>query len=136
MHYVYLTSNVVTDQAQVDPFTIFAPTYAEGFIEAADEVTFGWTYEDGQFVPPPGPTPADIQAQNKNAAISRLQETDWAATVDITDPNYSDPYLGNQGDFLLYRSAIRKIAVNPPSVEVKDWPTVPDAVWEPVQVVL
>lgn len=53
MHYVYLTNNIVTDQAQVDPFTIFSTNYAEQFIEALDEVTFGWSYEDGEFIAPP-----------------------------------------------------------------------------------
>lgn len=136
MHYVYLTDNIVTDQAQIDPFKVFAPSYAVQFIEAPDEVTFGWTYKNGEFSPPPGPTPEQIQAQNKQEAITKLQATDWAATVDITDQNFSDPYLGNQGDFLLYRSAVRKIAVNPPTTKMIEWPAVPDAVWLPVQVVL
>lgn len=136
MNYVYLTGDVVTDQAQVDPFTIFAPGYAEGFIEAPDDVTIGWTYEDERFFPPPGPTPQEIQAQNKSQAILKLQETDWAATVDITDPAYSDPYLENQTDFLRYRSSVRKIAVNPPATPVTDWPVEPDAIWEPAQAVL
>lgn len=129
MHYVYVTDGVVTDQAQVDPFTIFAPSYAEGFIEAADEVTFGWTYADGQFSPPPGPTPEQIQAQNKAQASSLLLATDWTATVDITDPAYSDPYLTNQDAFLSYRSQVRKIAVNPPTTPVVDWPVKPDTAW-------
>ena len=55
MHYVYLTNTIVTDQAQVDPFTIFSTNYAEQFIEALDEVTFGWSYEDGEFIAPPPP---------------------------------------------------------------------------------
>lgn len=136
MKYVYLTDNVVTDQAQIDPFKVFSAGYAELFIEAPDEVTFFWTYENGQFSPPPGPTPEQIQAENKAQAVTKLQVTDWAATVDITDQNFSDPYLGNQGDFLLYRSAVRKIAVNPPTTPVTEWPTEPDAIWLPVQVVL
>lgn len=129
MHYVYVTDGVVTDQAQVDPFTIFAPSYAEGFIEAADEVTFGWTYADGQFSPPPGPTPEQIQAQNKAQAESLLQATDWTATIDINDPQYSNPYLENQDAFLSYRSQVRAIAVNPPTTPVVDWPVKPDEVW-------
>lgn len=79
---------------------------------------------------------ASIQGENKQQAIAKLQATDWAATVDITDPAYSDPCLGNQPDFLRYRSTLRKIAVNPPTTPVTEWPTEPDAVWEPAQVVL
>lgn len=129
MHYVYLTNNVVTDQCQVDPFTIFAAGYAEGFIEAPDDVTFGWTYADGQFSPPPGPSPEQIQAANKAQASSLLQATDWTATVDIADPQYSNPYLGNQDAFLSYRSQVREIAVNPPTTPVTNWPTIPTEDW-------
>lgn len=65
---------------------------------------------------------------NKQSAGELLQSTDWTATVDISDPQYSDPYLGNQDAFLAYRSAVRKIAVNPPVV-VESWPVQPDEVW-------
>ena len=65
---------------------------------------------------------------NKQQAESLLKDTDWTATVDISSPEYSDPYLGNQPEFLAYRSAVRKIAVNPP-VTVTEWPTKPDEVW-------
>lgn len=66
--------------------------------------------------------------RNKQQAESLLKDTDWTATVDISSPEYSDPYLGNQAEFLAYRSAVRKIAVNPP-VTVAEWPTKPDEVW-------
>jgi hypothetical protein len=128
MHYVYLTDNVVTDQAQIDPFTIFTPTYAEGFIEAADEVTFGWTYHDGQFSPPPGPTPEQIAAQNKQQASALLQATDWVNEPDVIDPTRF-PHLTNRDEFLDYRSDLRLIAVNPPTTPVTDWPTKPATVW-------
>lgn len=79
--------------------------------------------------PSPPPTPEEIQVTNKTEAVYLLQQTDWAATVDITDPQYSNPYLGNQDAFLSYRSDVRKIAVNPPTTPVTNWPTVPTAVW-------
>jgi hypothetical protein len=53
MHYVYLTNTIVTDQAQVDPFSIFSAPYAAQFIEAPDEVTFGWSLVGGEWVAPP-----------------------------------------------------------------------------------
>lgn len=68
------------------------------------------------------------KAANKSAAETLLQQTDWTATVDINDPQYSNPYLGNQPEFLAYRSSVRQIAVNPP-VTVTTWPTKPDKVW-------
>ena len=128
MHYVYVTDGVVTDQAQVDPFTIFAPSYAEGFIEAADEVTFGWTYADGEFSPPPGPTPEEIQAQNKQQASSLLSATDWTEAPSVSDVT-NTPYLENVSDFIAYRIALRAIAVNPPTTPVTAWPPKPDEVW-------
>jgi hypothetical protein len=128
MHYVYLTNSVVTDQAQVNPSTIFYPEYASQFIEAPDEVTFGWTLENGVWVPPLGPTPEDIQQQNKNTATDLLQQTDWTCTVDINNPQYSNPYLTNQDAFLAYRSTVRAIAVNPPTTPAV-FPTMPQEVW-------
>lgn len=66
--------------------------------------------------------------ENKSQAESLLQATDWTATVDISDPQYSNPYLGNQSAFLSYRSQVRQIAVNPP-ITVDSWPVKPDEVW-------
>ena len=65
---------------------------------------------------------------NKSNAETLLQQTDWTATVDISNPQYSNPYLANQDVFLSYRSQVRSIAVNPP-VTVTEWPTVPVEVW-------
>lgn len=69
-----------------------------------------------------------LRQQNKDEASSLLSETDWTATVDINNPAFSNPYLGNQDEFLAYRSQVRQIAVNPPIV-VDVWPTKPDEVW-------
>ena len=129
MHYVYLTNTFVTDQAQVNPFTIFSAPYAEQFIEAPDEVTFGWSFVNGEWIAPAGPTPEEIQAQNKQQAISLLQQTDWTATIDISNPQYSIPYLSNQDEFLAYRSTVRAIAVNPPIIPAI-FPDIPKAIWK------
>lgn len=72
-----------------------------------------------------------LTAQNKAKAKQILADTDWAATVDINNPQYSNPYLANQDAFLAYRSAVRAIAVNPPSV-VDPWPVQPTPVWQSV----
>jgi hypothetical protein len=128
MHYVYLTNNVVTDQSQVDPYTVFNSTYAAQFIEAPDEVTFGWSLVDGTWTPPPAPTPAEIQAQNKQQATALLQQTDWTTIPDVSDPALSDPYLTNTAEFAAYRSNVRKIAVNPPTTPAV-FPAKPDEIW-------
>lgn len=65
---------------------------------------------------------------NKKTAIKKLQETDWAATVDISNPQFSNPYLANQDAFLAYRSQIREYAVNPVAGFI-NWPIEPTAVW-------
>lgn len=65
---------------------------------------------------------------NKGQAEMLLQQTDWTATIDINNPEYSNPYLGNQPEFLAYRSQVRQIAINPP-VTVEAWPVKPEEVW-------
>lgn len=69
-----------------------------------------------------------IAAQNKENATSLLQQTDWTCTVDITNPEYSNPYLTNQNEFLAYRSTVRQIAVNPPTTPAV-FPPKPDEIW-------
>lgn len=128
MHYVFLSNNIVTDQCEPNPYSVFFPEYASQFIEASDEVTFGWSLINDQWIAP-APTPEpDIQAQNKAQAESLLQATDWTATVDINNPQYSNPYLGNQSEFLAYRSQVRQIAVNPPT-EPAVFPDKPNEMW-------
>jgi hypothetical protein len=83
--------------------------------------------EFGKVAPyvPPAPPSAET---NKKTAISKLQATDWVATVDISNPEISSPYLTNQNAFLTYRSQIREYAVNPVVGNI-DWPTEPNAIW-------
>lgn len=94
----------------------------------AGNATAAWTAAANP-PPPPAPTPEEIQAQNKAQAVSLLQQTDWAATVDIANPQYSNPYLLNQDAFLTYRSAVREIAVYPPTTPVTVWPPLPTEQW-------
>lgn len=103
---------------------------SQGWIACADNVSIGWSYINGQFVAPvpPTPTPEEIQAQNKATATQLLQQTDWTCTVDINNPQYSNPYLMNQDAFLAYRSQVRQIAVNPPTTPAV-FPEQPQAIW-------
>jgi hypothetical protein len=72
--------------------------------------------------------PERIKKSNKEAATSLLQATDWTCTVDITNPEYSNPYLMNQDAFLAYRSQVRAIAVNPPTTPAV-FPEMPNEIW-------
>ncbi len=78
-------------------------------------------------------TPEQIQqmhdnqaAQNQATASQLLYATDWTTIPDVTS-SLNDPYLTNQADFLIYRNAIRKIAVNPTWDAV--FPEQPVATW-------
>lgn len=117
---VVVNAAVATPEFAQEQGWIAMPDYVDG-----QAVGIGWGYVDGQFVPPP---PPDYSQANKAQATSLLQQTDWTATVDINDPQYSNPYLGNQAEFLAYRSQVRQVAINPPSTQVV-FPPVPDEVW-------
>jgi hypothetical protein len=127
-----MTKYAVIENTLVINTTVSDADYAQsqGWIACADDVNIGWSYIDGQFVAPipPTPTPAEVQAENKQQATSLLQATDWTCTVDITNPQYSNPYLTNQDAFLAYRSTVRNIAVNPPTTPAT-FPAQPQAVW-------
>jgi hypothetical protein len=76
MHFVYLTNDTVTDQSQIDPFSVFNSGYAVQFIEAPDEVTFGWRLVDRAWVAPetPQPTPESIIQSIVTATQKRLDD--------------------------------------------------------------
>ena len=127
MHYVYLENSIVDDQAQVDPFVIFSKEYAAKFIEAPDEVTFGWKKEDGEWIAPPAPPAPDYKEINKQKAKSLLSETDWSQYPDVRDA-LKTPHLVNGDEFDDYRVALRAIAINPP-VTIENWPVKPEEMW-------
>lgn len=108
-----------SDSTPTSPLPIPTGSYA---VWSAPE----WSYVAGD--PPSYPAPTQIQQENKNIAVQLLQETDWTCTVDINNPLYTNPYLTNQDAFLTYRSQVRAIAVNPPSV-VAVFPQIPSAAW-------
>jgi hypothetical protein len=127
-----MTNYAVIENTLVTNVTISDADYAQsqGWVACADNVSIGWSYVNGQFVAPipPTPTPAEVQAENKETATSLLQQTDWTCTVDITNPQYSNPYLTNQDAFLAYRSTVRNIAVNPPTTPAT-FPAQPQEIW-------
>jgi len=66
------------------------------------------------------------KAQYKARAESLLQASDWVEVPSVSDPE-SDPYLTNKADFVVYRNALRKIAVTPTPESV--FPDKPEEVW-------
>jgi hypothetical protein len=126
MNYAVIENQLVINTVESDS------DYAESqsWILLENGFGIGDFYIDGEFVkaPQPQPTPEEIQAQNKATATSLLSATDWTCTVDIANPQYSNPYLMNQDAFLSYRSQVRAIAVNPPITPVT-FPTAPTEVW-------
>ena len=120
-----IINNLVTDVWEVPYLNCYGDLY--NLVEAPANVTVGWGYVDNKFIAP-APIPEQIQAQNKTDAIALLSQTDWTATVDISNPQYSNPYLANQDEFLTYRSSVRAIAVNPPTTPAI-FPAVPVEVW-------
>jgi hypothetical protein len=85
-----------------------------------------WT-EANTPVPPPPPT----AEQNKENAVTRLQNTDWTTIPDVGDPTKSNPYLSNVQDFVVYRNVVRQYAINPVAGDI-NWPTKPTEVWTTV----
>ena len=85
-----------------------------------------WT-EANTPVPPSPPT----AEENKQTAVSLLQQTDWTTIPDVSDPTKSNPYLSNVNDFVTYRNAVRQYAINPVAGDIT-WPTIPQEVWTTV----
>ena len=56
-----------------------------------------------------------------------LSDTDWTAIASVADPAESNPYLTNRQEFLVYRSAVRAIVLNPAFDSV--FPEEPIEVW-------
>jgi len=65
--------------------------------------------------------------QCKQDASKRLFDTDWTTIADVANP-VNSPYLSNQADFIVYRNAVRKLAVNPVVDPV--FPDKPNEIWK------
>lgn len=103
---------------------------SQGWVALPEGFGIGDFYIDGQFVkaPIPSPTPEEIQAQNKAQATSSLAATDWVELPDVSNIALT-PHLINKAEFTEYRSALRAIAVNPPTSCVDPWPVKPVEQW-------
>jgi hypothetical protein len=77
---------------------------------------------------PPSPPTAE---ENKQTAISLLQQTDWTQLPSVGDPALSNPYLANKNAFDIYRNSVRQYALNPVAGDI-NWPIAPTEVWTTV----
>jgi hypothetical protein len=89
-------------------------------------VAYKFCYVDDKFVE--YIAPQNTSEQNKQIAVSLLQQTDWTSIPDVSNPDLSNPYLMNQTEFLSWRSKIRAIAVNPQEGNI-DFPIMPNEKW-------
>jgi hypothetical protein len=74
---------------------------------------------DEALKPPPPPTAEEKINLNKVIAESRLQNSDWVMLDDVS--------LANKDEWISYRTALRKIAINP-TADAK-FPTKPKTIW-------
>jgi hypothetical protein len=101
----------------------------------------GDTYAGIEWLSPeiPMPTEQEVTAEQatltaqeplnacKQQASQLLYETDWTTIPDVADPATSTPYLVNVQDYVVYRNALRQLAVYPVANPV--WPTKPVSQW-------
>lgn len=111
-------------QPSYDPITQgvreIAPTLTDGQYYQTFEV-YDLTPEQIQY------NKDQIAQQNKQLGKQILSNTDWTAIPSVADPAQSNPYLTNQNEFFVYRSAVRDIVLNPTWNAV--FPTEPVEVW-------
>lgn len=102
---------------------------------------FGNDYSTLVWLSPDIPQPTEEQVIAEQAVLEQqepinackiqasklLYETDWTTIPDVADPTKSNPYLVNVQDFVVYRNALRQLAVHPVADPV--WPVKPTSQW-------
>ena len=78
----------------------------------------------------PVPSIVTSAEENKKTAEQLLIDTDWVNQPDVINPDIN-PHLLNQSEFLVYRSQVRLIAINPIEGGI-DWPLKPEEQWSSV----
>ncbi|RYF70866.1 MAG: hypothetical protein EOO22_13575 [Comamonadaceae bacterium] len=72
MKYAVFDNGIAVDVFKVDPYTIFAPSYANRFVEVPDEVDVHWRQVDEGFEPPPPPNPVPAEVTMRQARLALL----------------------------------------------------------------
>lgn len=117
--------------AEVQPddkiFAVAEPLY---WVTCPDDCNADTWYFNTQInqcveIPPYVPSAED----NKQTAVSLLQQTDWTTIADVADPQLSNPYLANQAEFIQWRSQVRAIAVSPIAGNLGIFNQIPQESW-------
>jgi hypothetical protein len=69
MKYAYIQNAIAAQVLRVEPASLYAPEMAAQFVECGDDVEVGWLWDGDSFIPPPGPSLAQLKAA-KNAEIN------------------------------------------------------------------
>lgn len=100
------------------------------WVECPDNTVSGMYYNNGTFVLPVPPTPIPVPPtadENKQLAVTKLKNSDWVELPSVSATT-SNPHLTNLNEFIVYRDALRAIAVNPVAGDIT-WPTKPTEQW-------
>lgn len=124
----------MTTPTITDALRVLTPTAIWNLLDSSDYASCVWMSPDIQ-----QPTQQEVDdeiatltaqqplADCKKQASQLLYETDWTTIADVGDSTKSNPYLINVSDFVVYRSALRQLAVYP--VANPTWPTKPTEQW-------
>jgi hypothetical protein len=103
------------------------------WVECPDDTVTGMYYNNGTFVLPAPPTPVPptpvppTADENKQMALYKLKNSDWVELPSVTAIT-SIPHLTNANEFIVFRNALRAIAVNPVAGDIT-WPVKPVELW-------
>lgn len=103
--------------------------YAWDISDPAQVANMEQTMETGTWTELSGPPPLSppTAEQNKQRAMTLLQQTDWTELPSVSNPG-SGLYLMNAAEFVTYRDAIRQVAVYPTAGDL-EWPVIPTEQW-------
>ena len=129
--YILFTNNIMAARYDTD-ITPNVPTDAievseELFAETITNVDGVWTLVKGEIINIPTPPYIPTAEENKQTAVSLLQQTDWVNQPDVRNTAVS-PHLLNGAEFDTYRVAVRQYAVYPVEGNI-DWPVMPEEQW-------
>ena len=111
------------------PFEVVPQFY---WVKCPDDTVSGMYYNNGSFVlpTPPAPPPPFVPStknENKDFALTKLKNSDWVELPSVSATT-SKPHLTNVDEFIVYRNALREIAVNPVD-GIITWPVKPVELW-------
>jgi hypothetical protein len=102
------------------------------WVSCPDDAVSGMYYNNGTFVLPPPPAPPappvpPTADENKEMALTKLKNSDWVEIPSVSATT-SNPHLTNAEEFVVFRNALRAIAVNPVAGDI-NWPLKPVELW-------